>query len=153
MTYKVRPFEKMIYRADFPMLPASGRIEESTFVFAVAGQEYRIPTVEAGTDKWGAFVSIEEGTTKLADDWRLVIEMEPDEGGPTGVNIILRKIDPGMVETLRQRGVDPDNPNVILPVDASLRVSFNSRGTCDGSGWVGPARQGVGDPLARRAKA
>lgn len=146
MSYKVRPFERVI---DFSNIgggnapvKCTGRIEDGVFVLQLGPGVHRLPTASVSADQWGDFAEIE--ACRLPLEHGFVLEVEPedllDPGDPNwqpGCSISLLLPEDGTTERLvRKMGIDPTNVNLIAPPRLVLSVYFHYSGVVNGVGGI-----------------
>jgi len=136
---KARPFTTRIGDVD-----VEGFFDESGFVFRFYGLVVFRPTVvSSGEDEFGKYAVLEETEISHPDGFVFKVEIGVDEmlEREWGYRVTLRRDDIGdraLVEAmLRQRGIDPDSANLVIPPRQWTSVDFDPRGEIEDPAQLG----------------
>ena len=132
LEFVVRPFRQIVERgANQAAIDVTGAIGPTGFVFGVDGASYSIPTVRRAEDEHGPFVVLQESTQQLPDGFHLVVEVDPVEF-PFRPGCTIRLFKPNRNAAAAQEMYP--GAILLLPVDASLSISFGPGGNVNGWG-------------------
>ena len=141
MQFKVRPFRKLEEYG----VSMEGRLVASRYVFVVNGVEYALDTLESGSDSSGPYAVIAEGERDLGLNLFIRVELDTDEvsaslGLKPGCSVsLIHRHPPELINAeLRQRNIDPEKVNVVVPPRFCYSVDFNSNGGLCGWGELAP---------------
>jgi hypothetical protein len=146
MGFKVRPFETFIERSQGnSAIKVCGSISDGLLLFSVAGASWPIPTITCTTDDRGPYSIIGPQEIPLGNGFVIRVQERfdvPEDDPASDSEIALLK--PGDVRsleaTVREQGLKPKQFNPLVPPDAYISVSFDSRGRVNGGGCMEAAQ-------------
>lgn len=158
MGFQVRPFERVIERPEgTAAVKVCGSITDGVFVFSVHGSSWPLPTDTCAADQHGAYAILQVAEIQLADGFLIRVQESvdvSDEEGRHDSGCEISLVKPGDAEAygVRERGLTPDEIQVLVPPEALISVCFGSTGHVCGYGCTGLPQQFPNYPVDPEAK-
>ena len=134
--FRARPFRHTFPAdTDAPPLTCEGTIQDGAFMVRVGMSDIVLPTLEIGSDEWGAFAVIDEWEKPLQSGFIVRVEPMRDEIDPAeprlGCDISFMRpatLPPLIQDSVDRRGMTVDQVNVLVPPDCYFGFSFGHVG-------------------------